>query len=87
VVHVDLVRNALEDRPPVRRVTSIIEVGGLGEAGGVSSTEVWSQVDIAEGCDELVQVAPLSQRHLNRLRLSGYRPEQFAPAPRLGVAR
>jgi Flp pilus assembly CpaF family ATPase len=87
VIHIDLVRNALEDRPPVRRVTSIIEVGGLGEVGGVSSTEVWSLVDIAEGCDELVQVAPLSQRHLSRLRLSGYRPEQFAPRTATGVAR
>ena len=41
VVHIDLVRNAVERRRAVRRVTSIIEVGGLGEAGGVSSTEVW----------------------------------------------
>ncbi len=27
---------------------------------------------------ELAQVAPLSPRHLNRLRISGYAPEQFA---------
>ena len=33
VVHIDLVRNAAEDQAPVRRVTSIIEVGGLGEGG------------------------------------------------------
>ena len=55
-------------------MTSIIEVGGLGEAGGVSSTEVWAIDDD----DELVQVAPLSQRHLNRLRLAGYPAELFS---------
>ena len=75
VVHIDLVRNAVDDQPPVRRVTSIIEVGGLGEAGGVSSTEVWA---LDEYDEELAQVAPLSQRHLSRLRLAGYRPERFA---------
>ena len=74
VVHIDLVRNAVEEQAAVRRVTSIIEVGGLGEAGGVSSTEVWTIDDT----DELVQVAPLSQRHLNRLRIAGYRPDLFA---------
>jgi Flp pilus assembly CpaF family ATPase len=92
VVHIDLVRNALEDQPPVRRVTSIVEVGGLGEAGGVSSTEVWGLVDagggggdVGGGGGELAQVAPLSQRHLTRLRLAGYRPEEFAIAPSLGA--
>jgi Flp pilus assembly CpaF family ATPase len=85
VVHIDLVRNAFEDQPPVRRVTSIIEVGGLGEAGGVSSTEIWGLVDAGSGDDELAQVAPLSQRHLTRLRLAGYRPEQFALSPPLGA--
>ena len=74
VVHIDLVRNAVEEQAAVRRVTSIIEVGGLGEAGGVSSTEVWTIDDT----DELVQVAPLSQRHLKRLRLAGYRTDLFA---------
>jgi len=73
VVHIDLVRNAVEDQGAVRRVTSIIEVGGLGEAGGVSSTEVWAIDDH----DELVQVAPLSQRHANRLRLAGCPPDLF----------
>lgn len=76
VVHIDLVRNAAADQPPVRRVTSIIEVGGLGEAGGVSSTEVWGLGD----ADELVQVAPLSTRHLKRLRQSGYSPDSFSLA-------
>jgi pilus assembly protein CpaF len=79
VVHIDLVRNAVEEQAAVRRVTSIIEVGGLGEGGGVSSTEVWAIDDT----DELVQVAPLSQRHLHRLRLAGYRSELFgAGGPR-----
>ena len=73
VVHIDLVRNAVEEQSAIRRVTSIIEVGGLGEAGGVSSTEVWAIDDY----DELVQIAPLSQRHLNRLRLAGYPAELF----------
>ncbi len=74
IVHIDLVRNAAADEAPVRRVTSIIEVGGLGEGGGVASTEVWG---FGEG-DELRQLAPLSARHLRRLRLAGYRADQFA---------
>lgn len=74
VIHIDLVRNAVADRAPVRRVTSIVEVGGLGEVGGVSSTEVFA----LDGNGELAQVAPLSQRHLTRLRLAGYAPERFA---------
>jgi Flp pilus assembly CpaF family ATPase len=74
VVHIDLVRNAGAERGAVRRVTSIIEVGGLGESGGVSSTEVWTLDDN----EELVQVAPLSQRHLKRLRLAGYPSDLFA---------
>jgi Flp pilus assembly CpaF family ATPase len=78
VVHVDLVRNATEDQGAVRRVTSIIEVGGLGEAGGVSSTEIWAIDDH----DDLIQVAPLSQRHLNRLRSAGYPAELFAVGQR-----
>jgi Flp pilus assembly CpaF family ATPase len=73
VVHIDLVRNAVADRAPVRRVTSIVEVGGLGESGGVSSTEVFAIGDD----DELVQVAPLSQRHVGRLRLAGVDPTLF----------
>ena len=73
VVHIDLVRNAVEERAPVRRVTSIIEVGGLGEAGGVSSTEVWG----LDPTGDLVQLAPLSQRHQTRLRLAGYATDRF----------
>lgn len=74
VIHIDLVRNAVAEQAAVRQVTSIIEVGGLGEAGGVSSTEVWGVDDFGV----LRQVAPLSQRHLRRLRLAGYDADQFA---------
>jgi pilus assembly protein CpaF len=74
VVHIDLVRNAAVDQATTRRVTSIVEVGGLGEAGGVSSTEVWG----LDGAGDLAQLAPLSARHLNRLRVSGYSPDDFA---------
>jgi Flp pilus assembly CpaF family ATPase len=74
IVHIDLVRNAKAEQAAIRRVTSVIEVGGLGEAGGVSSTEVWA---IDDG-DELTQVAQLSQRHLTRLRLAGYSAGLFS---------
>jgi pilus assembly protein CpaF len=77
IVHIDLVRNAAADESTTRRVTSIVEVGGLGERGGVASTEVWALNDH----DELTQVAPLSPRHLERLRLSGYSPDRFAVPP------
>jgi pilus assembly protein CpaF len=80
VVHIDLVRNAVADAAPTRRVTSIIEVGGLGEGGGVASTEVWGFGE----SDELQQLAPLSARHLRRLRLAGYSAEQFAVHGRPG---
>ena len=74
VVHIDLVRDEDGDGPPRRRVTSIVEIGGLGERGGLATTEVWG-VD-ARGT--LVQRAPLSERHLQRLRLAGYDPADFA---------
>jgi Flp pilus assembly CpaF family ATPase len=74
VIHIDLVRNAIADRAPTRRVTSIVEVGGIGESGGVASTEVWA----LDAHSELEQVAPLSSRHLARLQLAGYEPSLFA---------
>jgi Flp pilus assembly CpaF family ATPase len=76
VVHIDLVRNESDDAgAPTRRVTSIIEIGGLGERGGLATTEVWGL-----GADGgLAQLAPLSTRHLQRLRLAGYEPHAFAP--------
>ena len=77
IVHIDLVRN--EDRrrrPPTRQVTSIIEIGGLGERGGLATTEVWGdRRAAASSC----RSAPLSSRHLQRLRLAGYDPRMFAP--------
>ena len=76
IIHIDLVRNEELEGAPVRRVTSIIEIGGLGERGGLATTEVWGI-----GHDgELAQQAPLSARHLQRLRLSGYDPKLFAPS-------
>ena len=76
IVHIDLVRNEADDASaPQRRVTSIIEIGGLGERGGLATTEVWSVGDSGR----LTQVAPLSARHLQRLRLAGYDPRAFAP--------
>jgi hypothetical protein len=76
VIHIDLVRNEDGDGAPIRRVTSIIEIGGLGEGGGLATTEVWG---IGES-GELDQFAPLSARHLQRLRISGYDARLFAPA-------
>ena len=74
IVHIDLVRNAAADQTTTRRVTSIVEVGGLGEAGGVSSTEVWG----LDNDNQLIQQAPLSARHLKRLRIAGYSADEFA---------
>jgi len=73
IVHIDLVRNEESSSPAVRQVTSIIEIGGLGESGGLSTTEVFGMAD----SNELVQVAPFSHRHLQRLRLAGYDPYLF----------
>jgi pilus assembly protein CpaF len=67
VVHIDLVRNTDSDDAACRRVTSIVEVGGLGEAAGVATTEVWATSDDGE----LVRRAPLTPGHLRRLRLAG----------------
>lgn len=76
VVHIDLVRNETDDSTaPIRQVTSIIEIGGLGERGGLATTEVWGIGD--DGM--LAQIAPLSPRHVQRLRLAGYDPQMFAP--------
>lgn len=75
IIHIDLVRNSDNEAAPVRRVTSIIEVGGLGENGGLSTTEVWTMNDSGE----LTQCAPLAHRHLKRLRVGGFDPGIFAP--------
>jgi pilus assembly protein CpaF len=73
IVHIDLVRNDGVDDAPVRRVTSIVEIGGLGEAGGLATTEIWGIGDDGQ----LVQQTPLSERHLRRLRLAGQDPRVF----------
>jgi hypothetical protein len=70
------VRNVRDDAAPVRRVTSIIEIGGLGEGGGLAATEVWG----IGASGALAQQAPLSVRHLQRMRLAGFDPQLFAPA-------
>ena len=75
IIHIDLVRNEQFDGAPIRRVTSIIEIGGMGENGGLATTEVWGM-----GPDgQLIQQAPLSERHLQRLRIAGYDAQHFAP--------
>jgi pilus assembly protein CpaF len=75
VIHIDLIRNTDESRPPVRRITSIREVAGLGERGGVASTEVWGLDDTGQ----LVATAPLEPGHARRLELAGFHPSRFVP--------
>lgn len=74
IVHIDLVRNEEAEGAPIRRVTSIIEIGGIGEQGGLASTEIFG---IGQG-GVLEQMAPMSTRHLRRLRISGYDTQIFA---------
>jgi Flp pilus assembly CpaF family ATPase len=78
IVHIDLVRNEADDTSAAtRRVTSIIEIGGLGERGGLATTEVWGIGDSGETAGHLIQLAPLSHRNLQRLRLAGYDTTMF----------
>ena len=74
VVHIDLVRND-GSGPPQRKVTAIVEFGGRGPDGGVRSTEVWG----IDETNQLVQRAPLEQRHLRRLRMAGIDEGLFVP--------
>jgi Flp pilus assembly CpaF family ATPase len=67
VIHIDLVRNTGREGTPARRITSILEVGGLGENGGVATTEVWA----TNHHGELEMRAPLSPAHRRRLELVG----------------
>jgi Flp pilus assembly CpaF family ATPase len=76
VIHIDLVRNTGDGGAPVRRITSILEVGGRGENGGLATTEVW-------GCDSnglLEMRAPLSVTHRRRLEMYGGAASSVAPA-------
>ena len=74
VMHIDLVRNATTERPS-RRLTSIIEVDGRSEHGGVRVTELWS----LDEHGTFAQRAPLSRRHVRRLRASGVPDGLFVP--------
>jgi pilus assembly protein CpaF len=70
VVHIDLVRNTGAAGAPLRRITSIIEVGGLAAGAGVASSEVFS----LHPPDLLRQVGPVSSRRLRRMELAGEDP-------------
>ena len=70
VVHIDLVRNTGAAGTPLRRVTSIIEVGGLAAGAGVASSEVFA----LHPPDHLRQVGPVSARRLRRMELAGEDP-------------
>jgi Flp pilus assembly CpaF family ATPase len=74
VVHIDLVRN-IHDDAPQRRITSIVEFGGRGPDGGVRTTETWG----LDAAGRLVQLNPLNERHLRRLRLAGVPEGLFVP--------
>ena len=83
VIHIDLVRNTDRQGAPSRRITSILEVGGLGETGGVATTEVW-----AIDRDGVLQMrAPLSQTHRRRLELSMMHSSTSLPSIATGVHR
>jgi pilus assembly protein CpaF len=74
VVHIDLVRNSGSGRP-VRRVTSIREIAGLGESGGVASSELFGLDDAGQ----LVQRCALEAGHARQLLLAGFDPTRFVP--------
>ena len=78
VVHIDLVRNA-GSVAPQRCVTSILEIGGRSENGGVRSTETWGMNEF----NQFVQRNPLSEQHLRRLRLAGASDGLFVPNDRM----
>jgi len=74
VVHIDLVRNQGTGRP-MRRVTSIREIAGLGEAGGVASTELFGLDDGGQ----LVQRCAIEPGHARQMVLAGFDPTRFVP--------
>jgi pilus assembly protein CpaF len=83
VIHIDLVRNTEHHGAASRQVTSILEVGGLGENGGVATTEVWG-IDR----DGVLQMrAPLSQTHRRRLEISKGRSDSKSGALTSGARR
>ena len=81
IVHIDLVRNTGTGRP-TRVITSIREVAGLGEGGGVASSELF-------GLDEngrLVQRCSLETGHSKQMLLAGFDPVTFEPVTSEAVA-
>jgi pilus assembly protein CpaF len=80
IVHIDLVRNQGTGAPS-RRVTSIREIGGLGEAGGVASSELFGLND--DGV--LVQRCALEPGHARQMWLAGFDPSRFVPTQVNGV--
>ncbi|HEX2785447.1 MAG TPA: ATPase, T2SS/T4P/T4SS family [Ilumatobacteraceae bacterium] len=78
VIHIDMVRNG-DFTAPQRCVTSILEIGGRSENGGVRSTETWGMNEFGQ----LVQRNPLSEHHLRRLRLAGASDGLFVPNDRM----
>ena len=80
LVHIDLVRNNGTGRP-MRRVTSIREIAGMGEAGGVASSELFG---LAES-GQLVQRCAIEPGHARQMILAGFDPTRFVPAGMNGV--
>jgi pilus assembly protein CpaF len=80
IIHIDLVRNQ-GTGAPLRRVTSIREIGGLGESGGVASSELFGLND--DGV--LVQRCALEPGHARQMWLAGFDPSQFVPTHVNGV--
>ena len=85
VVHIDLVRNQGTGRP-MRRVTSIREIAGLGEAGGVASTELFGLDDRrpvgAALCD---RAWPCPTDGAGRIRSDSVRADERERSPVVGV--
>jgi Flp pilus assembly CpaF family ATPase len=78
VIHIDMVRNG-DFAAPQRCVTSILEIGGRSENGGVRSTETWGMNEFGQ----FVQRNPLSEPHMRRLRLAGAADGLFIPNDRM----
>jgi hypothetical protein len=82
IVHIDLVRNQGTGRP-TSRITSIREIAGLGEAGGVASTELFGLDDSGQ----LVERCAMEPGHARQMMLAGFDPTQFVPTSVNGAGR
>lgn len=72
VIHIDLIRNTGQG-PPQRRLTSILEVGGLVPGGAIETRQIW-------GIDEQGNrgwTAPLSGPSQRRMALAGHTPHSL----------